>query len=215
MADPMLPSSALPSLFLGASLGLASGVSPGPLSALVLSSTLERGLAAGLRIAVAPLATDLLMLATASLILTRLGPGAFAALGVVGGGVVIFLGLSTLQQSTRTPSLKTSEAPSRPMEDLLKGAAVNLLNPHAWLFWMVVGGPAVHAAWAMAPARAILFFSVFEGCLVAAKAGLAGVIAHQRHRLLGNGYRWTLRILGALLLFFGGQLLWQGFIHAK
>ena len=46
-------------LVVALTLGLAAGVSPGPLLALVVSATLERGFGAGLRVASAPLVTDL------------------------------------------------------------------------------------------------------------------------------------------------------------
>jgi len=42
---------------LGASLGFAAGVSPGPLLAIVLREALRHGAAAGMRAALAPLVT--------------------------------------------------------------------------------------------------------------------------------------------------------------
>ena len=39
-------------------LGFGAGISPGPLLTLVLTSTLQRGFGAGLRVALAPLLTD-------------------------------------------------------------------------------------------------------------------------------------------------------------
>lgn len=164
-----------------------------------------------MRVGIAPLLTDLLMLITASALLAQLGPEALGAVGVLGGIVVILIGLSTLRQSGRPPDEQGGGTTSRPWKDLLKGATVNLLNPHAWLFWMVVGGPAIAAAWASSPYQAVLFFCIFEACLVGSKAGLAGIVAGNRRRLQGRGYRWTLRALGLVLLLFGGQLIWQGF----
>ena len=46
-------------LITGLTLGFAAVISPGPLMTLVITRTLERGLGAGLRVAIAPLLTDL------------------------------------------------------------------------------------------------------------------------------------------------------------
>jgi threonine/homoserine/homoserine lactone efflux protein len=43
--------------------GLSAGLSPGPLMTLVIAETLKRGIPAGIRIAVAPLITDLPIIA--------------------------------------------------------------------------------------------------------------------------------------------------------
>lgn len=46
-------------LSVGAVLGLSSGLSPGPLLALVISETLRHGVKAGVKVALAPIITDL------------------------------------------------------------------------------------------------------------------------------------------------------------
>lgn len=46
-------------LFLGIALGLSAGLSPGPLQAIVISETLLKGKKEGIKVALAPLLTDL------------------------------------------------------------------------------------------------------------------------------------------------------------
>jgi len=197
-------------LLLAASLGLASGLSPGPLLTLVLRSTLERGFAAGLRISVAPLLTDVLMLGVVTALLSLLTEGVLQGIGIVGGLVVLWIGIQTLRASfqpapdARDPSMESSVG-----QDLWQGAAVNLLNPHAWLFWIAVGGPIVARAWPESPLRACGFFMLFEAFIVGSKAALAWVAARARHRVQGRAYSWTLRILGVALLGFGLRLLFE------
>lgn len=85
----------------GALLGLGAGFSPGPLLALVVSETLRRGAAAGIRVALAPLVTDLPIIA---LVVLGLGhvvhdsmlPGGLA---VIGGMLVICMGLGELRKT--------------------------------------------------------------------------------------------------------------------
>ncbi len=56
-------------VLIGLGLGLAAGVSPGPLLTLVVSSTLARGFGAGLRVALAPVLTDAPIIVLAILVL--------------------------------------------------------------------------------------------------------------------------------------------------
>ena len=49
-------------LLVGISLGLTSGMSPGPLLTLVISETLNHGLKAGIKVALAILITDIPMI---------------------------------------------------------------------------------------------------------------------------------------------------------
>ncbi len=59
-------------LFMGMVLGLSAGLSPGPLLALVISETVSKGLGAGIRIALAPLVTDLPVVAISFLLVSGL-----------------------------------------------------------------------------------------------------------------------------------------------
>ena len=74
-------------LLTGLTLGFAAGISPGPLMTLVITRTLERGLGAGLRVAVAPLLTDLPIIA-ASLIFFAALPSALEILLTIGGSPI-------------------------------------------------------------------------------------------------------------------------------
>ena len=59
-------------LTIGAILGLSAGFAPGPLLALVLSETLRRNTRAGIMVALAPICTDLPIIALSVLVLSRL-----------------------------------------------------------------------------------------------------------------------------------------------
>ena len=60
-----------PSL-LGLSLGLGAGLAPGPLLALVIRSSLQDGIAAGVRVAFSPLLTDVPIIVVAVLLAASL-----------------------------------------------------------------------------------------------------------------------------------------------
>ena len=86
----------LDALSKGTVLGLAAGFSPGPLTLLVISETLRHGLRAGMKVSLAPILTDLPIIALAALLLDRLSshPAALGGIALLGGallGVVVTL----------------------------------------------------------------------------------------------------------------------------
>jgi threonine/homoserine/homoserine lactone efflux protein len=185
--------------------GFGAGISPGPLLALVLTSTLERGFGAGLRVALAPLVTDAPIVAAAVAVVGSVDSTSLRALGITGGVVVIGLGGHTLWAAGRPPSER--ELPAS--YDLWRGVVVNLLNPHPWVFWFTAGAPLLVAAWRRSPLVALLFLMVFYGMLVGSKVVVAWVVARGGRRLTE---RWRRRLLtagGLALVAGGGALLWQ------
>jgi threonine/homoserine/homoserine lactone efflux protein len=188
---------------MGLGLGLAAGVSPGPLLALLISSTLERGFGAGLRVAVAPLITDLPIIVLALFFLRQLSPQWLALLALLGGAVVIHLGIATLRAA---PGMTDGEArATADSRDLWRGALVNFLNPHPWIFWITVQGPITLAAWSESPAAAIAFVLAFYVAIVGSKVAIAAATARGRRHLSGSWYRRLLVGCGALLV---GMGLW-------
>ena len=77
-------------LLVGVSLGFGAGLAPGPLLALVIRSTLQDGFAAGVRVAISPLVTDLPIVVLAVFMASSLNETVLAALGLAGGAFVIW-----------------------------------------------------------------------------------------------------------------------------
>ena len=81
----------------GAVLGLAGGLAPGPLTALVMSETLRHGAPAGVRVACAPLISDgpvMLVSFTFAGSLAAAGP-ALGLVSLVGALFLVWLGYDT------------------------------------------------------------------------------------------------------------------------
>jgi threonine/homoserine/homoserine lactone efflux protein len=192
-------------LLAGLSIGLAAGVSPGPLQTLVLTSTLRRGFGAGWRVAMAPLVTDVPIVALAVLAVGALPDGFVRGLGIAGGIVVIGFGSWELV-SVRRPLEPIVVASTGDRRDLWRGVAVNALSPHPWIFWVAAGAPLLVRAWDVAPWRALAFVGGFWLTLIAAKVALAGVVAAGRHRL-SDAWRRRLIVAGGVLLIIGGLVL--------
>jgi threonine/homoserine/homoserine lactone efflux protein len=194
-------------LALGLSLGIGAGVAPGPLLAVVIRATLEGGFAAGARVAMGPFLTDLPIIAFAALLAAALPEEALAALGIAGGAFLVWLGVEALREEP-APVEAAAGGAGAAAGSLRRGAVVNLLNPHPWVFWIAVGVPILGDGSA---AEAAVFLVTFYAMLVGSKLVVAALLAAGRERLLrGAGYRWALRGSGVLLLVAGVALAVEG-----
>ena len=192
----------------GVVLGLAAGFAPGPLLALVLAQSIRFGTREGLKVAAAPLLTDLpiVILATA-LVAAAAGTagGLLGAISLAGAAFVAYLGIESIR-TTGVQAGRPDEAP----RSWTRGALVNALSPHPYIFWITVGAPMLIRAWADGPLAAAAFLVGFYACLVGAKMLLAVIAGRSGGRLRGRGYRVVMVVLGALLLFFAVRLAAEG-----
>ena len=195
-------------LLFGLSIGFVSGISPGPLMTLVLSTTLERGFRAGLLTAIAPLLTDAPIILLSFLLLGQLPQSFLAPITVVGGLFILWIGIQTIRSARHAREIETEETAGG--RDVLRGALVNLLNPHPWLFWMTVGVPFLIQSWNEAAWRAVAFMGAMYGLLVGTKIAVAWATARGRRFLNSLWYRRLLVACGALLVGLGCALIWQG-----
>lgn len=194
-------------LLLGLGLGLAAGVSPGPLSVLVVTATLRSGLRAGLLTAAVPLLTDALVVALALTVLRQVPDRGLGALGVVGGLVVVAVGVRTVLDA-RGASVEADRAlPDSWRTTLRRAFVVNILSPHPWVAWLTVLGPLAVAAGRTSTLAGVLFVAAFYVAIVGAKAALAVIVAGGRDRLRDAGYRRALGLAGLLLVGAGVVML--------
>lgn len=184
-------------VLIGLGLGLGAGLAPGPLLALVVTTSLGRGFGAGLRVALSPLVTDSIMIAVSVLVVRELPTRAAGVLGVIGGLYVVWLGIESLRE--QSVSVETDDAP----DPLTRGVLVNLLSPHPWLFWLTVGGSITVSAWAEAPAYAAAFVVTFFVAMVGTKVVIAAIVSTGRRVLTERGLHRAYRVAGVLLLLTG------------
>ena len=193
-------------LIAGVVLGLSAGFSPGPLLTFLISQTLKHGIREGVKVAFAPLVTDLPIIIVTLFVLTR-----FANLNFVLGPISLMGGLFVIYlayESFRTGKLETNKDAN--IQSLSKGAIVNVLNPHPYLFWLSVGAPMMIRAWGKSPIAAMAFVVGFYFCLVGSKLLLAILVGQSRQWLMSRGYGYIMRVLGALLLIFAFLLFRDG-----
>jgi len=197
---------------MGLGLGLVAGVSPGPLLTLVVSSTLERGFGAGARVALAPVITDTPIILLALLVLRELPPSWLALVATLGGCVVIYLGTETLRLRNRNRKSESDTGGNR--MDLWRGALVNLLNPHPWIFWVTVQGPMLIEGWRRNPLIGVSFVATFYLAIVTSKVFIAWMVARGREALTDRWYRGLLNGCGILLVGLGILLVVRGLTAA-
>lgn len=197
-------------LLIGVSLGFAAGISPGPLLTLVITRTLERGLMAGLRVAVAPLLTDLPIIAVALFFVNALPPALEMTL-LVGGAAFLFYLAWEIVRDARTAHLvhRSDGEKADPGADLWRGMIVNFVSPHPWLFWIGVAAPLLTRAWLESWWAALSFLAGFYGLLVGSKLLVALGVSGGRRFLSDRWYRRLLLASALLLALFGARLLWQ------
>jgi threonine/homoserine/homoserine lactone efflux protein len=194
------------SLITGLVLGLSAGVSPGPLTVLVISQTLTHGPRAGYKVAFAPLITDAPIIALTIVVLTQLAnsPTLFGLISLGGGVYLLYLAYESFR-----PSGIDSTATGAPGA-LTKGVLVNFLNPNPYIFWLSVGAPTIFKAWAETPFAAIAFISGFYVCLVGAKIVLAMLVGTSRAWFTGRAYVYLMRGLGVWLVVFAVMMARDG-----
>ena len=191
----------------GVVLGLSAGLSPGPLFMLVVTQTLRHGAREGVKVAVAPLLTDLPIILVALLVLARLSEfnTVLGVLSLAGGLYILYIAY----ESTRVGPLDLETVPGQ-AQSLRKGVLVNALNPHPYLFWATVGAPLVitsHGKHRLAPA---LFFLCFYTSLVGSKMLLAVIAGRSKAFLKGRAYLLVMRVLAVLLALLAFLLISEG-----
>ncbi|MBP1610247.1 MAG: rane protein, LysE superfamily [Acidobacteria bacterium] len=194
-------------LTVGTVLGLSAGLSPGPLLTLLISETLQHNIQSGVRVALAPIITDLPIIMLTLLVLSKLS-GFHNLLGIISlaGGLFI---LAMGYESMRTKGIELSTQESGP-KSLTKGVLANALNPHPYLFWFSVGAPTMAKAMSLNISALLVFMISFYTFLVGSKILLAILIGKSKSFMSGRVYIYTMRFLGILMVLLAVVLFHDG-----
>ena len=186
-------------LSVGIVLGLAAGISPGPMLALVISETLRHNRAEGMKIAFAPLLTDTPIVILTLLVISRLS-NADMVLGIIailGGLFVSYLAY----ESIKTRGLEV-EVQTQKSQSIRKAIMANMFNPHPYVFWLTIGATTILNASQKSITAVVVFIAAFYVMLVGSKVAVAVLVDRSRDMLRNKAYIWVMRILGLALLVF-------------
>jgi len=196
----------------GALLGLVAGISPGPILALVIRESLQHGRKAGMKVATVPLFSDLPIVILTLFILTKVSEfdTLLGVISFLGAGFILLLAYESIKVEAVQPDMKQPA-----FTTFWKGVFANLLSPHPYLFWLLVGSPMVLKAWQITPWAGIAYIFGFYLCIVGAKLVIAWVSDKSKNILGSRGYLLVIRTLGVLLLVLAVFLIRDGINFMK
>ena len=194
-------------LGLGAFLGLAAGISPGPLLAITISETLQHGKWEGIKVAISPLITDLPIVLSVLFILSHLTSSNFV-IGIIaffGASYLIYSGMESLKIKQESFELKSEKK-----DALKRGIIVNFGNPHPYIFWLSIGGPIIFKSLNTHIWATILFIFGFYSLLVGSKVIVALIVERSKYFIKSKYYFSIIRILGIAQILFGLTFIKMG-----
>ena len=194
-------------LIYGISLGFIAGISPGPLLTLVITETIKYNRKEGVKIALSPLISDLPIVVFTVYIIGR-ASNYNTVLGIIsllGALFIIYLAwenIKTKKFQIDIPNIKTLT--------FRKGVIANLLSPHPYLFWLLVGAPFTIKAYEENLISAILFVTGFYVFIVGTKITVAFLTEKSKMFVSSKTYVMIVKILGFILLIFSIILIKDG-----
>ncbi len=200
-------------ILMGAAFGLAGGLAPGPLTALVIAQTLRFSRLEGLKVSLAPVITDgpLLCLSLFLAHQAKAISSAMALISLGGGLVLVWLAVDTWKAASPTlEPTQLAQSDDSGANSFKKAILTNLFNPHPYLFWLTVGGPTASKALAAGLFQFLGFIAAFSVAIVGSKMIIATAIDHYRERFQGRIYRLTLKFLAISLVIIAGQFSYEG-----
>jgi threonine/homoserine/homoserine lactone efflux protein len=200
-------SSDLPFIISGIVFGLGGGLTPGPLMTLVISETLKHGTKEGLKVAMAPLITDLPVVLLSVFLLSELSDlsVAIGIISLLGAIFLLYLG----HESITFKGVEIDTSHFKP-QSLRKGIIANIFNPAPILFWISVGAPTVLKGYEVSFMASIYFIVFMYVCLVGSKFLTAMLVGKSRQFLQSRNYKLIIRILGVVLIVFAILFLKDG-----
>jgi threonine/homoserine/homoserine lactone efflux protein len=203
----MIVSSSFAIALMGAFFGLSAGISPGPLLTLIITETIKHNRKEGIKIALAPLITDLPIISITYFVFSKLSQfnTVLGIISILGGVFFVFLGYETVK--TKVQDL---QAQSIKRESLKKGITANILNPHPYVFWFTVGIPTAFKAYEISLLTAFLYFLLFYTMLIGSKVTIAIIVEKSKSFLNNRAFLFTMQILATALFAFAILLFYNG-----
>lgn len=194
-------------LITGIALGFVAGISPGPLLILVITETIKYNRKEGIKMAIVPILSDLPVVLLSIFVIHRLSnfDNLFGIISLLGATFLVYLAYENIRIKTIEISLEAHEN-----KTLRKGIIANLLSPHPYLFWMLVGGPITIKAYNENFNAALLFILGFYVFIVGTKIMVAYLSDKSKNVLSSKYYLIIVKLLGFILLIFAIILIKDG-----
>lgn len=200
-------------LLIGIAAGALTGIPIGPVNVAVIDAAYRHTLRRALAVAAGGAIADGLYCALGVLGITpmlRANPTIPPILYGVSGAILIVYGLLTARSRPMPASAAHAPKSPNPSKELWSGFTIGLaliaLNPAALVTWVVILGSLLPADATQAEG-----FAVATGVLIGSLAWfvLVAYLTHKGKHLLGEKAVWIPRIIGVLLMGYGGYLLYR------
>ena len=193
----------------GITLGIVEGLKPGPLLTTVIKETLTNGFRGGIRAASAPFFTDgpliLFSIFMAGWLANQ--PLVFCGIAVLGAIFLNRMGMECF--NPEIPDIDTTDVDLT--QSLKKGIITNLLNPNAYIFWLLIGGPLMATVAASEPIAPFAYALSFLVSIVLVKITIAYFFSKAQVNLSSDRYLLTLKICGLTMFIFAGSFLYKAY----
>lgn len=190
-------------------LAVPAVVSPGPVSTAIVTAGARQGIRVGPLVSTGHAAMELLMVVGLALGFSGLmqQPVLAGLIGLVGGGVMLFMGLSLLWGVWRgklsLPGVDETQPRATAGSLMGLGIVATLTNPFWYGWWVSIGGACVSQArqlgWLVVGGFFVAHIAVDYGW----NSILAGVIGSGRRWINNTVYRGLLAAAGLFLLYIG------------
>ena len=188
-------------------IGFSGAVMPGPLLALTLKESLNRGKLAALWLSSGHSLCELIIVGALVGGVSRLisvdkivGP-----VGIIGGGILIWMAWGAFGQAgtIAEPAADDSGSPSRVRSLIFGGAAVTISNPY-WLLWWLTVGIALVLSATRAGVAGVISFYIGHILSDFVWFGFVGFLVGRRRQMLNAGlYRHIIQACACFLFGFG------------
>ena len=194
-------------LTMGTILGLSAGFIPGPLLTLTISETIQHDIKAGIKVAMAPVITDLPIIVLTLFILSKLSRfnHILGTISLCGSCLILYMGYKSFQARKAIPGSQKGKTKS-----LTKGILANFLSPSPYTFWSSVGAPLTTKAMGLGMIAPMAFIGSFYFFLVGSKILIALLVSRSKSFLLGSYYIYLMRFLGLVLCVLAFMLFYDG-----
>jgi len=202
----------LEAIISGVTLGFVLSFLVGPVFYLLLDTSIKKGFRSAIFLAVGVLISDGLYI-----IITYFSTVAIgimntyqSEIGIAGGILLIVFGIITI---LKKPQIKSSEldlsSPNKsPFVDLIKGFAMNFLNPFVLIFWVGVSS-SVSSGKSFSHTHTVIFFSCALATVFLSDLLKAWTASRLRTFLKPSFLIWVNRVSGVGLLLFGVRMLYK------
>ncbi len=176
---------------------------------LSIAQTIKYNASEGIKIALAPLITDLPIAVISILVISRL-PNKEICLGIIfliGSIFITRLGIKGI----KSKPIEINENLESP-NSLKKGIVANFLNPNVYIFWFTIGSVAVVESWSINPLSSILYVTGFYTLLIGSRVILSLIVSKTKAFKHPAVYLVSMKILGSVLILFAVYYAYQGLI---